>query len=701
MTLAQELKDFLDTSGESRRALSLRAGLNPKAVADILNIPGLKPRHSTLMALSEATGRDLLETGGEAPRTYADLIAEAQSAGNKTLCSRLKWLCREAGWVPELKVVCKQDVIDFFDSHSPASFNLTKGSMSTYRSTLVTAAGNGQSRQRKRRIDDIGGVYKKVHEAIRDSDLADTARLISGSFLLFLHDKGIQPAEISTATLADYYRHRVEVSAKGEVQCEKHVREIATLLRSLTDHPDFAEFEFAAAPHPFEDGRDKFGVCNSQLNPLLTEFDNRVAPWATGQMSQDGRSRAEFIAALDAAENPVSDKKARLRNAKKERRRLSGKPGRKGSPKLMAEKGFLTGRDRWADTTLACRRGYVISMAKAIIATTDVVPETIEELTDPEYLEVGAEALSDGNKSDYPSGYVTSVLKAMRKIASGFVGRSAEDLEEISELIRLHNPGFKGISPRNRAKLHQFTQERIFQTINLTGAAIMNVNAEIDRRRCQQGRKTGSLPAKADVMDDELIRDVMAALAHDILMSRAPRSDNVLRARLDWISWQGKLARLTVPAVEVKMRCQSDADLPIPLSERTSRLLRNYLEVLRPRILKPDDKQNPYLFPTQGKGVPGTHYGTLLKRVTSLLARHVGVNIHPHLYRHLIGWIWLKDSPDNLPKVQRLLGHVSLQTTLDYYAELDEALVLDEWQQKLNGKTTNTSSKRGTVRNFQ
>ncbi|UWQ85022.1 hypothetical protein [Leisingera caerulea] len=81
MTLAQELKDYLDTSGESRRALSLRAGLNPKAVADILNIPGLKPRHSTLMALSEATGRDLLEVGGEPLRTYADLITEAKAVG--------------------------------------------------------------------------------------------------------------------------------------------------------------------------------------------------------------------------------------------------------------------------------------------------------------------------------------------------------------------------------------------------------------------------------------------------------------------------------------------------------------------------------------------------------------------------------------------------------------------------------------------
>ncbi|SPJ29405.1 site-specific integrase [Falsiruegeria mediterranea] len=698
MTLVQTLNDYLETSGESRRSLSLRAGLNAKAVADILNIPGLQPRHTTLVALSDAIGQDLSKLGAEPPRTYSDLIAEARDAGNKSLSSRLGWLCRNADWVPELKVVCKQDVIDFFDRHTPASFNLSKGSMSTYRSMLVAAVGSGQSRQRSRRIDDICGVYKEAHEAIRESDLPVSARLISGSFLLFLHDEGIQPGQISADTLAEYYRHRIEVSAKGEAQCEKHVREIASLLRTMSKHPEFSRFGFTSPSHPFEDGRDKFGVCVSELVSLLEEFDNRVAPWATGQMSRDGLSRTEFIASLDAMEKPASEKMARLRAAKKKRHARSGKPKEIGAPELMASKGFLTGKSRWADKTLACRRGYVISMAKAIVAATDVVPETIDELTDPEFLEVGAATLADGNKSDYPSGYVSSVLKAIRKIASDFIGRSAKDLAEISDLIALHNPGFKGISPRNRAKLHQFTEEKIFQTMNLTDTVIMNVNTEIDRRRRLQGRKTGTLPAKVDVMDSDLIRDVMAALAHDILMSRAPRSDNVLRARLDWVSWQGDRARLTIPAIEVKMRGKGDADLPIPLSERTSRLLRNYLEVLRPRILRPEDKQNPYLFPSQGEKAQSKHFSTLLKRVTRLLERHVGVSIHPHLYRHLIGWIWLKDSPDNLPKVQRLLGHKSLQTTLDYYAELDETLVLDEWQEKLNVNFDATSPRRGSTR---
>lgn len=97
MTLDQMLRDYLETSGESMRALSLRAGLNPKAVSDILNIPGLRPRHATLAALSTATGRDLFASQPGSRVTFADMIKVAQENGNGVLASRLRWLCRNAG----------------------------------------------------------------------------------------------------------------------------------------------------------------------------------------------------------------------------------------------------------------------------------------------------------------------------------------------------------------------------------------------------------------------------------------------------------------------------------------------------------------------------------------------------------------------------------------------------------------------------
>lgn len=696
MTLSEELRYYLDASGESLRALSLRAALNPKAVSDILNIPGLHPRHKTLAALSAATGRNLFGCTATALKTYADLIHAATTCDEKRdngLASKLKWLCHNAGWSPELKIVCKQDVIDFFDAHNAVRFNLSRGSYATYRSALVKAAGEGQSRQRCRRIDDVGGIYRDVHAAIKDSDLAKSAKIASGSFLLFLSDHKIAPGNVTTETLSVYYNHRVKVSSKSAVTCEKHVREIASLLRRLAADPALARFGFTAAKHPFADKRNKFGVLDQAIASLLAEFDTRVGPWAAGLVSRDGQSMKDFISGVDLAEaaHPVDDKKSQLRARKKVK---GGRAGQTASPvgtsvtAQLRQAGFIVGKARWSAKTLSCRRGYVISLAKAIIASTEVVPETFEELTDPEYLEIAVDTLAENNRGIHTSGYVASVLKTMKKIARDFVCRSPEDLQEIDDLIDLHEPGIKGIAPRNLAKLRQFSDARIQLTIDLSSDIVREVNIEIQRRRKAYQKKHSALPKSAYVIDAELARDIMAALAHDILLSRAPRSANLIYARLEWISWQGECARITVPAAEVKLRGPGDADLPILLDAATSRLLRRYVEDVRPGVLRDGDKYNPFLFPSQTNGQAGLHqpFKTVLVRVTRLLKLHVGVSINPHLYRHLIGWIWLRDSIDNLPKVKRILGHKSLQTTIDHYAQLDETLVMQAWQDRLNRK---------------
>ena len=103
MTLQEALRQYLDESGESMRALSLRAGLSPKAISDILTLPGLRPRHTTLVALSTATGKDLHACLQDQPLRYADLLRRLADDGNKSAASRIRWLLRQAGWVAEVE----------------------------------------------------------------------------------------------------------------------------------------------------------------------------------------------------------------------------------------------------------------------------------------------------------------------------------------------------------------------------------------------------------------------------------------------------------------------------------------------------------------------------------------------------------------------------------------------------------------------
>lgn len=696
MTLRDELQAHLKETGESMRALSLRAGLNQKNVSDILSIEGLKPRHKTLAALSKATGRDLVRAAvGSSALSFGALVEKLEVAGQKTLASRVRWIMRKANWYTN-RPVCRHDVIEFFAHHNAASLGLSKGSRSTYKSDILAAIDQHGVRNRPRGVADIGGIWAEAHEAAKESDIPADCRLKAGPFFVYLFDHGIMPGQITTEILADYYAYRLETGVVTEAKCRKHVGNVVTLLGHLETNLSTSSFGFLAVASPFSDRRDKFGVDTSALEALLTEFDTQVAPWAAGKISRDGLTYESFLEALDREEHEEADQlseiKAQLQKSVAEKSKLPGQSSKtdrvERRESKMREYGFLTQDDRWSAETTATRRGYVISLAKALAASHDIVVPDIRALTDYQVLQAAAAALFEANGGRKDTGYLVSVLKAIKKIAVGYAAAPEQDVEDIRALIRFYETGRRGIAPKNKKKLRKFTEQRIQSTIDLSGTVMAGINAEIDRRRKSKGKKTGILPDRLDAIDLDLARDIAAVLAHDILLTRAPRSSNVIEARLDWIAFQDGKAVLSIPAPEVKGRKAGDPNYVVRLGDRASRLMRNYIDKIRPILLHPDDKENPYLFPRQegGKFEINAPYRGILKRVTRLLHQHVGVQINPHLYRHLIGWIWLKESMDNLPRVQRLLGHKSLQTTVEYYAELDETLVMDGWQSYLDTK---------------
>ncbi len=697
MTLRDELQAHMKETGESMRALSIRAGLNEKSVSDILSIKGLKPRHKTLAALSRATRRDLVRAAaGSTALTFGELVVKLEEAGQRTLASRVRWIMGKANWYAN-RPVCRHDVLEFFARHNAVSLGLSKGSRSTYKSDILAAIDQHGVRNRPRGVADIGGIWADANEAAKGSDIPVDCRLKAGPFIVYLFDRGILPYQITTKTLAEYFAYRLETGVVTEAKCRKHVSNVVTLLRHLENHPATSHFGFKAVASPFADRRDKFGIDTDTLEALLTEFDTQVAPWAAGEISRDGLTYDAFLEALDREEqqdaDPLSKMKARLQKSMAEKSRLP-----RQTPKAerverreskMREYGFLTTDDRWSEDTIATRRGYVISLAKALAASHDIVVPDIRALADYQVLHAAAAALFEANGGRKDTGYLVSVLKAMKKIAIGYAAASEQDVEDIRALIRFYETGRRGIAPKNKTKLREFTESRIQSTIDLSGTVMAGINAEIDRRRKNKRKKTGILPDRLDAIDIGLARDIAAVLAHEILLTRAPRSSNVIEARLDWIAFQDGEAVLSIPAPKVKGRKAGDPDYVVRLGDRASRLMRTYIDKIRPILLHPDDKENPYLFPRQEGGTfeSNAPYRGILSRVTRMLHQQVGVQINPHLYRHLIGWIWLKESMDNLPRVQRLLGHTSLKTTVEYYAELDDTLVMDGWQTYLETKT--------------
>ena len=430
----------------------------------------------------------------------------------------------------------------------------------------------------------------------------------------------------------------------------------------------------------------KYGVSDALFGHLLEEFDTKVAPWVTGAASRDGLTRSELVAQLDAAEPVLTGDEALLA-------RFCGKDPesrRAERDEEMQRIGFLP-RDRtWSARTLQTRRGYVVSIAKAVYAGTSVTIRSVAQLVSPLALNAAATAIAESNPSDYTSGYVESVLKAMKKVAIGYGGASPENVTKIQSLISHHTVDADGICPRNVAKLKQFTPTRIDAFINLGRTLAMDVNQRAERRRQRLRREKGRAPTTAEIYDVEMVRDVITAIAHEIMIKRAPRSENVKRIRLDWIRWLDGVATIVIPAEAIKGRKKGGKDLLVPLSPWASSLVRSFIDRIRPTILAAEAKTNPYLFPFQGDvssdAAGAQAYEGVLQRLVRAVHRHVGVEVHPHLYRHLLGWIWLREDLRRLPEVQKLLGHRSIETTVRYYAQIDETLCLQDWQTFLETK---------------
>lgn len=111
MTVQEQIRDYLESSGITKHALALQAGLNPRAVQDILELSGIRSDRRTLDALGDVM-RVHLPTPAQHV-TYARLIRElsratrdgAVDSRNRVLISRLKKFLKAAGWVAETELV--------------------------------------------------------------------------------------------------------------------------------------------------------------------------------------------------------------------------------------------------------------------------------------------------------------------------------------------------------------------------------------------------------------------------------------------------------------------------------------------------------------------------------------------------------------------------------------------------------------------
>jgi integrase len=120
---------------------------------------------------------------------------------------------------------------------------------------------------------------------------------------------------------------------------------------------------------------------------------------------------------------------------------------------------------------------------------------------------------------------------------------------------------------------------------------------------------------------------------------------------------------LVFPDYDVKNRIK----LEYPLPQYLSRLIDEYIHDFRPTLLRGSNED--WLFPGQRKGAKGKI--SFSGQITGRIFKATGLRMTVHQFRHAAGAIILQRRPGEYELVRLLLGHRSVQTTINAYIGLE------------------------------
>lgn len=266
----------------------------------------------------------------------------------------------------------------------------------------------------------------------------------------------------------------------------------------------------------------------------------------------------------------------------------------------------------------------------------------------PDHVQAGLEQHMRGDDGDQSRARLAATGVAIRAVATWLHGQGElpeEVYKEIVALCRVVEYRPSGMCDKNRRRLEQFKSPSAVRTL-------LTLPEEIFRR-------LAAMPvATVRHAQDAQMAALLALLVHaPVRIRNASELDldkHILRQGAgDELRWV-----LHWTDVEVKNHVSLDHVLP----PRCSRLLELYLTRYRPLLVKTPTSR---LFIGQTGMAKSSHL--LGDQLAQFVSRHTGLEIHVHLIRHLMAYLYLKSHPGDYVTVQRLLGHKSLQMTLNFY----------------------------------
>jgi len=242
-------------------------------------------------------------------------------------------------------------------------------------------------------------------------------------------------------------------------------------------------------------------------------------------------------------------------------------------------------------------------------------------------------------------------------IATYWAKLPAVEIDEIKRMSAKCKLDRKGLTQKNRERLRQFRDQGVIEKLMRLPEDLL---AEAHRL---------PLNCRSAMLAQTAV--AIAILINAPIRIKNLRSLDRARHFVPLFSTRERGMQLVLPKEEVK----NDVDLEFPLAPSAMALLEIYMKDYQP--LRCGERDSSFLFPGRG-GKPKADTN-LRRQIIDAVWKHVGVHVHPHLFRHLAGMIFLEAHPGAYEDVRRLLGHKSLQTTINFYAGLEATAAINRY----------------------
>ena len=230
-----------------------------------------------------------------------------------------------------------------------------------------------------------------------------------------------------------------------------------------------------------------------------------------------------------------------------------------------------------------------------------------------------------------------------------------------------------GLTEKNRRRLAVFRDPNQVRDLVLLPFKLLKW-AEAGERPANAvvGRGSGKKVKKLQPKDAAIL--VRAAVAIELELMCPIRLENL--AQLDFgkhfvRSRKGRDATIHLFIPGNRTKNGDDIELEIP--RQSMALIELYMQKYRNLLIKPECRGRPerFLFPApDGSAKVGKN---LASSVCEVMQRELGIEFNMHLFRHLGCYLFLKQNPGQYDVMRRVLGHKHVETTMRFYAEIEQS----------------------------